>query len=245
MTKSSEFLALAQAQGGLSHPLVLTVLMLGAALLPFALLSFTSFVKLSVVFNILRNALGLQQVPSTALISLLSLVLTIQIMQPVLSRSLENAGTELYPRPSQAESAKDRAQKSWESELLIERLKLALTAAAEPIRHFLMQHSKKRERVFFSSIHQTASGGQPPLEGENFFSLVCAFLISELNQAFALGFVLFLPFLIVDLVVANVLVALGMMMVSPVTISLPLKIILFVLCDGWFLLCRALVLGYQ
>ena len=80
--------------------------------------------------------------------------------------------------------------------------------------------------------------------GENFFSLVPAFVISELQQAFKIGFILFLPFLVIDLVVSNVLIALGMSMVSPFTISLPLKLILFVACDGWFLLCRGLVLGY-
>ena len=220
-----------------TNPIFMVAVFIGLALVPFLALALTSFIKLSVVFGILRNALGAQQIPSGAVVSLLSLVLTLHIMAPL---GEEIAGL-------LGESALFAEEK-----LEISDLGSAVSTAAIPLEGFLRKHSNSRERLFFAGLRTETPQEElncddeqciPP--GESFFTLVPSFVLSELSEAFAIGFTLFLPFLIVDLVIANLLVGLGMMMVSPVTISLPFKIILFVLCDGWFLLARGLVLGYQ
>jgi type III secretion protein R len=198
-----------------ANPLTYTLLLLLIALVPFILLSVTSFVKLSVVFAILRNALGGGQIPSTAVGTLLSLVLSFQIMAPVFADAF-------------AQVDMQKSLQSWDL------LAGDLVEASVVFQEFLKRHSGERELEFFSSISK-----------ESPFSIVPAFIISELKEAFAIGFAIYLPFLIIDLVIANLLVGMGMMMVSPVTLSVPCKIALFVICDGWFALCSGLVLGYQ
>jgi type III secretion protein R len=225
-------------------PLPALLFVSALALVPFLLLSVTSFIKLSVVFGILRNALGAQQIPSAAVTSLLCLVLTLQIMNPVAHDVYERA----LPFFRQNISDKDA---------VIEKTLVPLVqSASEPVLLFLLRNSRLEERLFF--LHPSSSSqavtvptaacpaGQTLclLPGEGFFSLVPSFVLTELRSAFALGFLLFLPFVVIDIVVANLLVGVGMTMVSPMTLSLPLKILVFVGCDAWFLLCRSLVLGY-
>jgi type III secretion protein R len=213
-----------------STPLFWMVVIVVSAVAPFLALAVTSFLKLSVVFSIFRNALGAQQVPSGAVVGLLSLVLSFHIMAPggremmaVLEGEIKTLGQKASP------------QQQLSSLLRIGR-KVAL-----PLEEFLQRHSERREREFF------AKTGRSPQEkaAEDLTTLVPAFVLSELKEAFIIGFAIYHPFLVVDLVVINVLIGLGMVMVSPITIALPLKLILFVLCDGWFLLCRGLMLGYQ
>ncbi len=242
--------------GGLSaNPVLMVPLFIALSLVPFMFLAVTSFLKLSVVFGILRNALGAQQVPSASVSSLLALVLTIQIMSPVMSET-----TSLLDKAIEGRNISNKNQ-PWTVSSILEVAK----EASLPLESFLIKHSRTRERIFFAQLGKDTAKlpedksvvSKDNLEcgegshtncrprGETLFTLVSSFVLSELYQAFAIGFSIFLPFLVIDLVTANLLVGLGMMMVSPVTVSLPFKLILFVLCDGWFLLCRSLVLSYQ
>lgn len=241
-----------------SSPLVLTILCLSISLLPFALLSMTSFIKLSVVFAILRNALGAGQIPSAAVSTLLSFVLTLHIMNPV----FREAGMKAEASFSKHQEAKaKKIARNSELSALLE----AIAEAALPFREFMTKHSRVEERAFFSQLqasveikgknsrqNNSALNANVLRQGQSsseevlaYSSLIPAFVLSQLREAFIIGFILFVPFLIIDLVCANLLVGLGMMMVSPVAISLPFKIVLFVAADGWFNLCRGLVLGYS
>jgi type III secretion protein R len=244
-----------------ASPVLIMAVFIGLAILPFLLMSITSFVKLSVVFGILRSALGAGQIPSTAISGLLSVVLTVFIMAPIFSITIELITTGLDSKKI-TETKVSTAKK----ENVIEEWIDILTQASRPIKTFLFKHSAEKERKFFAELHREQPGIKSLLknndsdlkiceeatgkkknclmDGETVFSLLPAFLLTELKEAFAIGFVIFLPFLIIDLVVANLLVGLGMMMVSPVSIALPFKILLFVLCDGWFLLSRGLIMGY-
>ena len=210
------------------------------SMLPFIVLAFTSFIKLSVVFGILKSALGAGNIPSSSVIALLSLMLSLHIMAPTFANlSLE-----------QGLLAKENGKLDLESET--ESIMELVHSVKDPLSEFLRNHSRLKEREFFleySGVPLSASceegSSDCELKGESLFTLIPAFVLSELREAFAIGFLVFLPFLIVDLVVANILVGMGMMMVSPAAISLPFKILLFVVCDGWFLLSRSLVLGYS
>jgi type III secretion protein R len=169
-------------------------------------------------------------------------------MSPVFQSSLERAQKSYaddLPKKAEAKSvgANSSKQRNVVKEPGIETILSTLTAGAEPLQDFLRTHSHPRERQFFARSRQSAEQADAQRK-EDLFSLIPAFLISELQEAFTIGFLLFLPFLVIDLVVANILIGLGMSMMSPVTISLPIKLLLFVLCDGWFLLSKGLVLGY-
>ena len=198
------------------------------ALAPFVGVMVTSFTKIVVVLSLLRNALGLQQVPPNVVINGMALVLTIYVMLPVgleVSERLENAPV----MGSGTDAMMARAD-----------------VAKEPMRDFLMKHSHERERQFFL---KTAQKNLPPeraamLTERDFVIVVPAFTVSELSAAFQIGFLIFLPFLVIDLIVANILMAMGMMMLSPTTVSLPFKLLLFVLVDGWVKLSHGLVLSY-
>jgi type III secretion protein R len=209
------------------------IVLVALGLLPIAFMTATSFVKISVVFSILRNALGAGQVPSGTIVAAFSAILTLYVMAPVGEKIIEatapaRAGIEGGESPS--------------PEAMFE----AVKAGAEPLRGFLERHAGSRERALFLDLARQA---RPPEERDavgarDLLVLLPAFLVTELGEAFQIGFLVFLPFLIVDMVVANVLLALGMHTLSPTTVSLPFKLLLFVLVDGWFLLSRALVLGY-
>ena len=216
-----------------SSPLPLLLIVGMLALVPFLMLGATSYLKLSIVFGILRNAIGAQQIPSAALTSLLALALTLRIMAPVGSE----IGRELQPILSIASTS---------PRIPVPKLLEVLSRSQRPLTNFLVRHSRMRERLFFAGIESPASNFSETelLPGESVLSLIPAFMLSELQAAFAIGVVLFLPFIVIDLVVANLLVGLGLNMVSPAAFSLPLKLLLFAGCDAWFLLSRSLVLSY-
>lgn len=247
-----------------ASPFLLVIGMMFLSLAPLALLGCTCFLKLSVVFSILRSALGAGQLPSAALTTFLSLCLTIFIMSPVAEETLRLLEKESVP-------ASASGVFKWRE------LSDAGHRVSRPLNNFLLRHSDLRERVFFVQMSapmaasESASSGRMEalrasyreirlrlksscsgdvsdacaLPGESLKTLIPAFALSELKEAFAIGFTLFLPFLVIDLVVANMLVGLGMMMVSPTTVSLPFKLLLFFLCDGWYLLCQSLIQGYM
>lgn len=223
----------AQAQNvdGVTAPLGLVIVTISIA--PFLLIMLTSFVKISVVLGILRNALGTPQVPSGAVVTGLSLVLTLFVMMPT--------AREFY-RESGWESARSG---SLFSDRSLTALVTGAEAGREPVRRFLEKHAHERERILFADLAVRLSGDpDATIDLRSFQVLIPAFVVSELAEAFQIGFIVFVPFLIIDLVVANVLLALGMMMLPPTAVSLPFKLLLFVLVDGWFHLVEGLLLGY-
>lgn len=221
---------------GSGQPLVELALLAALSLLPFAFLTCTSFAKMSVVFSILRNALGTGQAPSGTVIAALSALLTLYVMAPV--------GTEMRTAALPSLAAVDFAQPLDASG--VDRLLEAGEAAATPLARFLERHAGRKERTLFLDLARRARpADQRASIGEHDPLVVMpAFLVTELGEALLIGFLVFVPFLVVDMVVANLLLALGMHMLSPTTVSLPFKLLLFVSVDGFYLLSRALVLGY-
>jgi type III secretion protein R len=225
-----------RTQGLASRPVLLFIAMAALSLLPFILLLMTSFVKIAVVLSILKSALGSTQIPPAQVITGLALILTIYVMAPTGERMFHAIEPELG-RGAGAELVSAQS---------LEALSLAADKAKEPLRDFLLKHGSARDRSLF---HGLALRMRTPAErlgitDRDFLVLVPAFLTSELRRAFEIGFLLFIPFLVVDLVISNLLLALGMHMLSPTTISLPFKLLLFVLADGWQLLLRGLVESY-
>ncbi len=216
----------------LARPLTLVVAIGFATLLPFAFMTLTAFVKISTVLQIVRGAIGAQSVPTNTVIIAFAGALTVLAMAPLGSRIADRAGPLLEP-----DSMNDSA--AWVGGML--------TATREPLRAFLKANGSARERERF---YQIARAARPEPEKaqvgrDDLVVLVPAFVVSELIGAFALGFAIYLPFLVIDLVVSNVLLALGMQMMSPTQVSLPFKLLLFVAIDGWGLLAQTLVTGYR
>lgn len=212
-----------------ADPVSLIVIMAVLALAPLAIASMTSFMKIAVVLSLVRNALGVQQAPPNMVLYALALMLSMFIMAPVgheMARVIESD-----PRTLQTPAGLVRTAK----------------AGAEPLRRFLLNNSDPRQRNFF--IDQARRIWPPEMSTgvaqDDFAILVPAFVVTELTAAFEIGFLLFLPFVVIDLVISNILMAMGMMMMSPVTISLPLKLFLFVMVDGWTRLLQGLILTYH
>jgi type III secretion protein R len=207
---------------------LITVILL--ALAPFVAVMITSFTKLVVVLSLLRNAMGLQQVPPNVVMNGLALVLSVYVMYPV--------GVEMQ----ESLSAMPTTGKASTSQMLA-----AADTAKEPLREFLIKHSRPLERAFFLKTAQRSLKPEQAkeLSERDFLVIVPAFTVSELTVAFEIGFLIFLPFLVIDLVISNILMAMGMQMLSPTTVSLPFKLLLFVLIDGWVKLTHGLVLTYQ
>jgi type III secretion protein R len=293
----------------LPNPLVMVIVLGALTLAPFVLVMVTSFVKISVVLSILRNALGTQNVPPSQVITGLAFVLSFFIMTPVAKQMYVAAGSVSDTRDMFSESS-------------VKSLFEAVGRGREPLRRFLIKHSHDEDRILFielanrldegaSDSHaksaaenaaqtptvaptaveatapksSTSPGqtnipttpkviGQPPastsvsnpanaptvtqpnatqsvtskpsssVSKDDFQIIVPAFVTSQLKEAFEVGFLIFIPFVIIDMVIANILLAMGMSMLSPSVISLPFKLLLFVLVDGWFLIIRGLVLSY-
>lgn len=218
-----------------SNALVLIIVVGALAVAPFVLIMLTSFVKIAVVLSILRNAVGAPQVPPNQVITGISLILTIFIMSPVVEQMYAEAGT-----IEQTEAIF--------SENSVKTLFEASKRGKEPLRKFLVRNAGERHRVLFLNLAQQMAqknGGDPnAVTAEEFRVIIPAFVTSQLTEAFQIGFLLFVPFLVIDLVVANILQGMGMFMLSPTNISLPFKLLLFVLINGWELLLKNLVLGY-
>ena len=192
------------------------------SLLPAILLTCTSFTKILVVLGLTRNALGLQQTPPNQVLAGLALFLSLFIMSPVLS-DINDDGVQPY-----LHGTKTSAQ-AWDDGI-------------KPLKGFMLDHTKKDELTLLTSV---AKRDMPKDEKDvSMATLVPAFILSELKQAFIIGFVVFIPFLVIDIVVSGALMALGMMMMPPVMVSLPFKLLLFVLVDGWALVIKSIVASY-
>lgn len=215
----------AEALGG---PLSVFLVLALIGLLPFAFMALTSFVKIATVLQIVRGAIGAQGVPSSTVVLALSAALTLIAMAPVGSRVAER----LQPLLARAEQNP------------AELISGAVEAVREPLRSFLANNASAKEKARFLRLAQKKQPVQGQVGDTDLMVVVPAFLVTELLAAFTLGFAIYLPFLVIDLVVANVLVGLGMQMLNPSQISLPFKLLLFVAADGWGLLAEALVTGY-
>jgi flagellar biosynthetic protein FliP len=208
-----------QVVGTLQIMALLTLL----AFAPALVLMMTSFTRIIIVMHFLRQAMGAGQMPPSQLMIGLSLILTFFVMQPY----LEQINTDAL-RPYMA---KEITQKE------------ALDKAVQPIRQFMLRQTREQDLALFVKL-----SGQSPPQNSNDLKLgvlIPAFVTSEMRIAFQIGFILYLPFLIIDMVVASVLLAMGMMMLPPVMISLPFKILMFVLVDGWYLVVESLVKSFH
>lgn len=216
----------------LNRPLALVVALALVGLLPFLFMTLTSFVKISTVLHIARSALGTPEVPSSTVVIALAGALTLLAMAPLGNLLADRVTPLLEPKPGESPA-------TWVHD--------AVSAVREPLRSFLRANASEDHRKrFFALAKQARTGADRDSLAEDDLSVVIpAFLVTELLEAFALGFAIFLPFLVVDLVVANVLVALGMQALSPTQVSLPFKLLLFVAADGWALLSQTLVTGYK
>jgi flagellar biosynthetic protein FliP len=198
--------------------LLLTVLSIAPAIL----LMMTSFTRLIITFSFLRQAMGTQQTPPNQVLAGLSLFLTVFIMQPVWSNSYDNG---IKPYMEEKISFDD-----------------AVKNVANPFRKFMFSQTRESDLALFinlSKVEQPKNKDNIPI-----FVLIPAFVISELKTAFEIGFILFIPFLIIDMVVSSVLLSMGMMMLPPIMISMPFKLLLFVLVDGWNILIGSLVKSF-
>ena len=220
-----------------TNPFLLITLFVGLSLLPFVAMIATSYLKLVVVMSLIRNALGIQSIPPNMVINALAMILTFYIMAPTMSESWQIAQRELSTTQPPNHPT---TQLPLETD--------AIAKAAEPFRKFLSDHTSERERAFFVNTAENLWGkdGEPAkVDSESFYILLPSFCVSELTKSFQIGFLVYLPFIAIDIIVSNILLAMGMMMVSPVTISLPFKLLLFVMVDGWTLLIQGLVRGYM
>ena len=192
------------------------------SLAPSILIMMTSFTRLVIVFHFLRSALATQTVPSNQILIGLALFISIFIMKPVIT---EINDTALQPYLNEEITQKE-----------------ALNIAAIPIKSFMLDQTRERDISLFLQLGQVAKPAS--LEELSIFTLIPAFIISELKTAFQIGFLLYLPMLAIDMVVSSVLLSMGMMMLPPIMISLPFKLLLFVLVDGWYLVVESLVKGF-
>jgi flagellar biosynthesis protein FliP len=199
--------------------LILTVLSLAPAIL----MMVTSFTRIVIVLSLVRHALGTQQMPSNQIIIGLALFLTFFIMAPVWQQVNEEALKPYYEDRITGEEA--------------------LALASAPVKNFMLKQTREKDLALFVRLSQEKRPEKPA--DITLPVLIPAFVISELKTAFQIGFLIFLPFLIVDIVVASILLSMGMMMLPPIMISLPFKLLLFVLVDGWYLIVESLVRSFK
>lgn len=229
-----------------TNPFALIILFVGMSLLPFVAMIATSYLNIVIVMSLIRNALGIQSIPPNMVINALAMILTFYIMAPVLSESWDIAQAQVASR--QAASQKSTTTESSTPGTATFGLEtFDFQAAGEPFRMWLSNHTPEKQRSFFVRTAEQLWGkdGEPAeIDHESFYILIPSFCVGELTKAFQIGFLVYLPFIAIDIIVSNILLAMGMMMVSPVTISLPFKLLLFVMVDGWTLLVQGLIRGY-
>lgn len=217
--ESAEFAGLV----GNSDTLDIIITLTAIALIPSVLIMTTCFTRLIIVFSILRNALGLQQTPPNQVLISIAIFLTLFIMAPV------------------AKDMKETAYDPYKEGVLTQGE--MLETAAVPLREFMLKQTKNKDLNFFLQISD--SSRPENLEEISTLVIIPAFITSELRRAFLIGFLLYLPFLMIDMVVASTLMSMGMVMLPPTMISLPFKLLLFVLVDGWKLLFQTLVSSFN
>mgnify|MGYP000927331941 CR=1 FL=1 len=215
------------------NPGTIVVLVVTLTLAPFIAVMVTAFTKLVVVLSLLRNALGLQQTPPNVVLNGLAIILALYVMYPVLIQTQSLIGDQMAKAP--------------EEKLSLERIVELANIGKQPLKDFLIHHSSETERQFFmrSAQQLLPEDKRSGVSLDDFLVIIPAFTVSELSAAFQIGFLIFLPFLVIDLLVSNILMALGMSMMSPTQVSLPFKLLLFVFISGWTQLIHGLVLTYS
>lgn len=200
----------------------LLIVMALFSFLPFIFVCMTSFLRFIIVFSILKTALGTQQVPPSMVIVGLSMILTFYTMGPVFSQ-MYDAGYKPYKQTGS--------------------IVLAVQEGSEPLKNFMMRQIEQKDLAYFIQL----AGKKPPKTPADVSieEVAPAFIMDELKTSFEIGFIIFIPFVIIDLVVANILLALGMMMLSPTIISLPFKLLVFIAVDGWALIVHGLVQSFN
>jgi type III secretory pathway component EscR len=214
-------------------PEFLLVASVGIAAVPLLIAVGSCYLKFSIVLSLLRSGFGTQQAPSAALVMGLSLVMSLVVMQPVLSKTTE-ALADIQINDLQTTPMKSLIRKG--------------EVVVAPWRTFLLQHSGERElRVFSSLANPTVEQVEQHVNRDqvSLVTALAAFVLSEIKKGFTLAFFLLVPFFVIDLIVSNVLVAMGLTMMSPVVVGLPIKLLLFITSDGWLLLSRSLIRAYQ
>lgn len=205
------------------NPIIqMLVVMTVFSLLPFVFCCMTSFLRFVVVFSMLKTAMGTQQVPPSIVIIGLSMILTFFTMGSTFQKMYE-MGSVPY-------------QKN-------QNIIMALDEGSKPLKEFMMKQTRESDLAFFVELSQKTPPKSP--EEITIWQVAPAFIISELKTAFEIGFIIFVPFIVLDLVVANILLALGMFMLSPTIISLPFKLLIFIAVDGWALIVQGLVTSYN
>jgi type III secretion protein R len=208
----------------------LLVAVLAMSVLPFVVMMVTSYAKIVVVLGLLRNALGVQQVPPNMVLNGIAILVTMYIMAPLGLQAMNTLQQSQGAGNSSAQMALD-----------------VFGAAREPFRHFLDKHSDEAEKRFFL---RSASAVWPKdaanlLHKDDLIVLAPAFTLTEMTDAFKIGFMLYLAFIVVDLIIANILLAMGLNQVTPINIAIPFKLLLFVIVSGWSTLIHGLVLTYK
>ena len=214
----------AASEGRMSTAVEIAVLLTVLSLLPAVLVTVTSFTRIMIVLSFVRRAIGVNELPPNPVIIGLSLFLTAFVMAPVGERMYAKAWV---PYRAGSTSAEEASGTAWNE-----------------LRGFLLANTRRSELQLFSDMAKLPADGGDVLSDPPARVVVPAFVLSELKTAFQMGFLLFLPFLVIDLVVSSVLLSMGMFMLPPVMISTPLKILLFVLVDGWSLVCQSLVTSF-
>jgi flagellar biosynthetic protein FliP len=218
------------------------------SLLPFAVIMLTSFTRLSIIFHLLRQALGTNQVPSTQIIIGLSLILTSYVMHPVIEQVTADAFQPYFNTGFHDDPAVQSGKKAAEVVLM--------EKTWPPLRTFLLTHTREADLTLFLDMAEVqlptvdADPSNPnaasyDLNAIPWYCVIPGFVLSELRLAFMMGFLLFLPFLVIDMIVSSILMSLGMVMLPPAMIALPFKLLLFILIDGWRLIIQQMVSGYQ
>jgi len=228
-----------QAQEETHPPSIVTMMLVLAlvSLLPYAMILFTAFLKIVIVLSLLRNALGVQQSPPNPAISGIAVLMSIYVMFPT-SVMMYNAG-------------KDYITKEAPNALMTQKTAIyiynIIDKTKEPLKHFLMRNmSASHQRSFYRLAYKSMPNEiKPSLKIDDFIILAPAYITSQLKGAFEIGVLIYLPFFVIDLVTSNILLAMGMMMLSPLTIALPLKLLLIVMTDGWTLIIQGLVQTYR
>jgi len=210
-------------QGKASTVVQLLIILTVLSLAPAILLMVTSFTRIVVVLSLIRHALGTQQMPPNQIIIGLALFLTFFIMAPVWQKVNNDALKPYYEDRISGEEA--------------------FALAAEPVKNFMLKQTREKDLALFVGIAKEKRPSKP--SDVSLTVLIPAFVISELKTAFQIGFLIYLPFIIIDIVVSSILLSMGMMMLPPIMISMPFKLLLFVLVDGWYLIVGSLVQSFH
>ena len=207
----------------LEPSLQIVILLVALSMLPLIVVTMTPFLRVIIILSLLRTSMGTQQIPPNMVLIGMALIITGYVMGPTLSEINEKA---LIPASNQRMTVPK-----------------AIGEAYKPLRKFMLKQTEIKDLAFFYKISNSPSPRSP--EEVGFRELISAYLLSELRTSFQIGFLIFIPFLVIDLIIANILLALGMIMLSPTIVSLPFKLLIFVAVDGWTLIIKGLVQSFN